>query len=87
MSVSLRGTRFHYRFQLAGKDYSGPCPGCTVPPDATPKMMEALRQKARKIETEIRTKVAQEISEREKLKPKSGGIKRSAHWLKITSTN
>lgn len=66
MSVSLRGTRFHYRFQLAGKDYSGPCPGCTVPPDATPKMMEALRQKARKIETEIRTKVAQEISEREK---------------------
>ena len=63
MSISLRGTRFHYRFMAAGKDYSGPCPGCEIPADASAKTVEALRQKALKAEAEIRTKVAQELAE------------------------
>lgn len=66
MSITLRGTKFHYRFMMAGKDYSGPCPGCEVPAGANAKTVEALRQKALKVEAEIRTKVAQEIADREK---------------------
>ena len=62
MSVMLRGTRFHYRFRLAGKDYSGPCPECEIPAGASAKVREAVRQKALKVEAAIRTKVTQETA-------------------------
>lgn len=65
MSVMLRGNKFHYRFKLNGKDYSGVCTGCEVPKNSSPKVIAAIEKKARQIEMECRTKVTQEIAERE----------------------
>lgn len=65
MSVMLRGNKFHYRFKLNGKDYSGVCTGCEVPKNSSPKAIAAIEKKARQIEMECRTKVTQEIAERE----------------------
>lgn len=56
MSVMLRGNKFHYRFKLNGKDYSGVYTGCEVPKNSSPKVIAAIEEKARKIEMENRTK-------------------------------
>ena len=47
MSVTLRGSRFHYRFQFEGKSYSGVCEGCDVrslDPGRAKKIAEADRK-------------------------------------------
>lgn len=45
MAVMERGKRWHYRFRMHGKDYSGPCPLCNT------------KKEAQAFEAEIRIKV------------------------------
>ena len=54
MTTYLRGSRFHYRFRLLGKDYSGVCPGCDLPLGATTRDAEAARKKAVAFEAQVR---------------------------------
>src|SRR5574344_1771775 len=66
MSISLRGSKFHYRFRVAGIEHSGPCPGCEVPKGASSKIVASIEKKAIQAETDARTKVAQDLADREK---------------------
>ena len=68
MSVSLRGNKFHYRFQLNGKNYSGVCHGCEIPEGAAAKEIAAVKKQALRAEAASRTKVAQNAAELEKAK-------------------
>lgn len=56
MSVSKRGTNWHYRFMVAGTIHSGPCTGCTTFAQAAKyeaaKRAEAAADKAQMEETE-----------------------------------
>ena len=61
MSICLRNRKFHYRFQVGGKSYSGPCPIAPVPEGAPPKTIETLRRAATKAEAEIRARVLADI--------------------------
>ena len=60
MSVTLRGTKFHYRFQLEGKNYSGVCDE-HVPENASPRQIEAIRQKALAVEKAARNQAVQDL--------------------------
>lgn len=64
MCITLRGKKFHYRFQFQGADYSGVCEGCEIPPDASPKDVAALRKKAVQFETNEKSRVAREVKEK-----------------------
>lgn len=46
MAILLRGRKYHYRFRQDGKNYSGACLGCEVPPDASPKIIASIEKKA-----------------------------------------
>jgi integrase len=56
----LRGSKFHYRFQIEGKNYSGVFDE-PVPENATPRQIESLRQKAIAFEKTARTQVVQDL--------------------------
>ena len=59
MCVVLRGRKFHYRFVMRGKEYSGPCCVQAVPEGASPKEIEALKKEAKKFEDAEKEKVSQ----------------------------
>lgn len=61
MSVTLRGSKFHYRFQLEGKNYSGVCNVGPVPENATARQIEALRQKAIAAEKAAKEQFVQDL--------------------------
>lgn len=61
MSVTLRGSKFHYRFQFEGKNYSGVCNVGIVPENATPRQIEALRQKALAAEKAVKDQLVQDL--------------------------
>jgi integrase len=61
MSVKLRGSKFHYRFQLEGKNYSGVCNVEPVPENATKRQIEAIRQKAVTAEKAIKDQFVQDL--------------------------
>ncbi len=63
MSVVIRGRKFHYRFQLRRKEYSGPCEGCDVPSDAQTREINAIRKKALEIESAEKSRPVQEAQE------------------------
>jgi len=63
MSVTLRGNRYHYRFQIEGKSYSGVCDGCDVralDPGKAKRMAEAF-------EASVRERLMREEAERKEL--------------------
>lgn len=61
MSVTLRGSRFHYRFQLEGKSYSGVCVVGSLCEPTKPSQIEALRQKALAFELDVKNKIVQDL--------------------------
>lgn len=62
MAILLRGRKYHYRFRQDGKNYSGACLGCEVPPDASPKIIASIEKKALEYEAAVRER-ARETSE------------------------
>lgn len=64
MSVTIRGTKFHYRFRLHGRDYSGPCPGIIIPENAGVREISALRKRAASFEAEIRLQAEKDVADR-----------------------
>lgn len=60
MSVCLRGSKFHYRFQFNGTSYSGPCPMDKLPPNADTRTIEAYRRKALEAEKAVKDKISKE---------------------------
>lgn len=67
MGVSLRGKKFHYRFQLRGADYSGVCAGCEITENASQKEIDNLRRKALAFEAERKAQIEKENQETEQL--------------------
>lgn len=67
MGVSLRGKKFHYRFQLQGIGYSGVCEGCEIPENSSQKEIGALRRKALAFEAGRKAQVQREKQEQEQL--------------------
>lgn len=67
MGVSIRGKKFHYRFQLHGKDYSGVCVGCDIPESASAKEIGAVRRKALAFEKDQKDLAEREVREREQV--------------------
>ena len=67
MGVSLRGKKFHYRFQIRGADYSGVCAGCELPENASQKEIDNIRRKALAFENERKAQIEQENQESEQL--------------------
>lgn len=67
MSIILRGSKFHYRFRLNGRDFSGPCPGCEVSKEMNEKAFESVRAKALREEAKARACVTQKIESQKKL--------------------
>ena len=67
MGVSIRGKKFHYRFQLHGKDYSGVCIGCEIPENASAKEIGVVRKKAVAFEKEQKDRIARDAREREQV--------------------
>ena len=65
MSVSLRGRRFHYRFQVRGRNYSGVCAGCEIFPEMNQKDVAAVRKKALTFEANKKSSIANETQELE----------------------
>lgn len=65
MSIKIRGRKIHYRFMVAGVDYSGICESCEIPPDASAQEISILKKRAKQIEAAERSRI---ISENEKLK-------------------
>ena len=63
MSVSLRGRRFHYRFQVRGRNYSGVCAGCEIFPEMNQKDVAAVRKKALTFEANKKSSIANETQE------------------------
>lgn len=63
MSVTLRGSRFHYRFQIGGKSYSGVCEGCDVRNFGHMKAKHA----AEAFEKSVRERLVHEEAERKEL--------------------
>ena len=61
MSVSIRGKKFHYRFVLQGKSYSGPCPGSNIPDGATPQQIAAIKKAAVQFEDKLRRDTEEEV--------------------------
>ena len=63
MSVTLRGSRFHYRFQFEGKSYSGVCCGCDV------RSLDHAKAKrlAEAFEASVRERLIHEEAERKEL--------------------
>lgn len=49
MAVRKRGNKYHYRFMVEGKNYSGVCEGCTTKREA-----EAYEKKKRDLEAQVR---------------------------------
>ncbi len=62
MGVSLRGKKFHYRFQLRGADYSGVCAGGEITENAFQKEIDNLRRKALAFEVERKTQIETDFS-------------------------
>lgn len=67
MGVSLRGKKFHYRFQLRGADYSGVCVGCEITENTSQKEIDNLRRKALAFEAERKAQIEKENQETEQL--------------------
>jgi integrase len=63
MSISLRGTKYHYRFQISGKSYSGTCLGCEISDVMTAQEKSAIKRKAAKYELDAKEKAQQELRE------------------------
>lgn len=64
MGVTIRGTKFHYRFRLHGQEYSGPCPGITVPQTAKAGEISVLRRRAVSYEAGVRLQAEKELAEK-----------------------
>ena len=60
MSITLRGKKFHYRFQIEGQNYSGPCPVRPIQDGDSPKDIEGLRRAASSAEASLKAKLLQE---------------------------
>lgn len=57
MSTYRRGSKFHYRFRIDGRDYSGPCPESDVPRiprGASDREVKAIHRKADAYEAMLR---------------------------------
>ena len=67
MGVSIRGKKFHYRFRLHGKDYSGVCAGCDIPENASEKEIGAMRKKALAFEKDQKERAVRDAREREQV--------------------
>ena len=67
MSVTLRGKKFHFRFQISGTDYHGVCDGCTVSENASPKEIAVARAKALRYEEGERARVRAELAEQKSI--------------------
>ena len=67
MGVSIRGKKFHYRFQFQGQDYSGVCIGCEIPENASAKEIGVVRKKAVAFEKEQKDRIARDVREREQV--------------------
>lgn len=63
MSIVIRGNKFHYRFQIGGKRYTGPCAVPPIPEKATAKEIAALRKLAVAAEAEAKQKKEAELNE------------------------
>ena len=60
MSTYRRGSKFHYRFRIDGRDYSGPCPESDVPRiprGASDREVKAIHRKADAYEAMLRAEV------------------------------
>lgn len=64
MGVTIRGTKFHYRFRLHGQEYSGPCPGITIPQTAKAGEISVLRRRAVSYEAGVRLQAEKELAEK-----------------------
>ena len=67
MSVTIRGRKFHYRFQFRGNSYSGVCNFCAIPPGATDGEIVALRKKALAFEAEQKMRLEKEAGEQKEI--------------------
>ena len=63
MSITIRGNKFHYRFQIGGKRYTGPCAVPPIPENATAKEIAALRKLAVAAEADAKQKKEAELNE------------------------
>lgn len=61
MGVMLRNRKFHYRFRINGKSYSGVLSAVPLPESATPRQIEAARQTAIKEEADIKKQVVSDL--------------------------
>ena len=64
MGVKVRGKKFHYRFQIGGQEYSGPCAGCDVPDGATVRELSVIRRRALCIEAAEKERAKKEQARR-----------------------
>ena len=67
MSVTIRGRKFHYRFQFQGNSYSGVCNFCAIPPGASDGEIVALRKKALAFEAEQKMRLEKEAGEQKEI--------------------
>lgn len=67
MGVSIRGKKFHYRFQFQGQDYSGVCIGCEIPENASAKEIGVVRKKAVAFEKDQKDRTVRDAREREQV--------------------
>ncbi len=74
MSVTLRGSKFHYRFQFEGKNYSGVCNVEPVPENAAKRQIESIRLKAVVAEKAVKDQLVQDLCN---LKEKEREIRRN----------
>lgn len=57
MSVLLRNRKFHYRFRIEGKDYSGVLPVEPLPENASARVIAAAKTAAEKAENAIKSEI------------------------------
>lgn len=61
MPLKLRGTKYHYRFQIDGHKYSGICPGCEVVPGMSVRAIREVERRAAQYEAEAKERAQQEL--------------------------